>query len=164
MLHPRSSCFRYKRPPMTSRRCGDWSSASSVSSRSNRLVQVWFITLFAALDFADRNEVIGSALNLLLKELSNLGISLASNIQAEHIPVNSASDPSQPAHMYSPSETASQPMIQSLPQLFEPSMADGFGYNGIQMNPAAYQAMSSLEPLTVRVGAIHDSGHQGPVP
>lgn len=55
-------------------------------------------------------------------------------------------------------------MIQSLPQLFEPSMADGFGYDGIQMNPAAYQAMSSLEPLTVRVGAIHESGHQGPVP
>lgn len=66
--------------------------------------------------------------------------------------------------MYSPSETTSQPMIQPLPQLFEPSMVDGFGYNGIQMNPAAYQAMSSLEPLTVRVGAIHESGNQGLVP
>lgn len=29
------------------------------------------------------------------------------------------------------------------------------------MNPGVYEAMSALEPLSVRVGAIHDSNTQG---
>lgn len=45
-------------------------------------------------------------------------------------------------------------------QLFQTPWADNFGQN-MNVDRGVFEAMSSFEPLSVRVGAIHESGNQG---
>lgn len=53
------------------------------------------------------------------------------------------------------------PQSQQVRQLFQSPLAEDFGAESMAMNPGVYEAMSALEPLSVRVGAIHDSNTQG---
>lgn len=44
--------------------------------------------------------------------------------------------------------------------LYESTMPQNFGVEPIAIDPSVYQAMSSLEPLSVNVATIHDADTQ----
>ncbi|KAG7114136.1 hypothetical protein HYQ44_008838 [Verticillium longisporum] len=104
------------------------------------------------------NPVIGSALTLITKELVSLGIdvdALGLTNAPTTPPMSSFGIPSAlfgevPLGPMSDTQTAHIPNPHHLPFL------ETFGTEGFHMNPDVFQTMSSLEPLSVRMGAIHE--------
>ncbi|KAH0489204.1 hypothetical protein TgHK011_009645 [Trichoderma gracile] len=108
------------------------------------------------------SPVIGSAINALNRELSAVGISLdvpqhqqpppipitdfppvAPGYQAIDVPDDASSSQPQPAH-----------------PLFQVPSTHSYGAHAMAMDPGIFEAMSSLEPLSVRVGALSDMENQ----
>ncbi|KAH6608909.1 hypothetical protein Trco_002255 [Trichoderma cornu-damae] len=106
------------------------------------------------------SPVIGSAIDLLNKELSAMGISL--DVPGHRQP------PPAPAtgfrlesSMYQTAEIpSSQP--QSAHPLFQVPSTHSYGTHNMSMDPGIFEAMSSLEPLSVRVGALPNTDNQTP--
>lgn len=44
--------------------------------------------------------------------------------------------------------------------IFQPALSHNFGPESMAMHPGVFETMSTLEPLSVRVGAIHESENQ----
>ncbi|KAK5992564.1 Nitrogen assimilation transcription factor nit-4-like protein [Cladobotryum mycophilum] len=111
------------------------------------------------------SPVIGNALNLITRELLVLGITLDVVVPQHQEPPLPASSPDVPlAHaMYQAS--AEMPPIHPLitQPLFQSPMAPHHNVNPMALNPSIFEAMSSLEPLSVRVGAIQDSNNASPI-
>ncbi|RNJ58569.1 hypothetical protein D7B24_004438 [Verticillium nonalfalfae] len=104
------------------------------------------------------NPVIGSALTLITKELVSLGIDVDALGLANAPttpPMSSFGIPSAlfgevPLGPMSDTQTAQIPNPHHLPFL------ETFGAEGFHVNPDVFQTMSCLEPLSVRMGAIHE--------
>lgn len=101
-------------------------------------------------------SVIRSALNLINRELSGLGLAEDPSAQLPlqgppEIPLNNP--------IYPMPDMANQqpPMEQS----FQSPWANNFGAESMIVDPGVFEAMSSLQPLSVRVGEIHESSNQG---
>ncbi|KAM0258476.1 hypothetical protein ACHAQJ_003815 [Trichoderma viride] len=105
------------------------------------------------------SPVIGSAIDLLNKELSAIGISL--DAQEHYQPSTAPATNFQPeSSMY---QTAEIPSSQPQPAhpLFQVP-ARSYSNHNMSMDPGIFEAMSSLEPLSVRVGALPNTENQTP--
>ncbi|KAK1766916.1 nitrogen assimilation transcription factor nit-4 [Phialemonium atrogriseum] len=103
------------------------------------------------------NPVIGSALSLISKELARLGIETPQSPQQNY--VGSPSDPMiVPATNYPlTNEPAQLPRPPTRPyDQSQFSRLDEFGSQGFEITPELFEAVSTLEPLSVRVGALND--------
>ncbi|KAK2008873.1 fungal-specific transcription factor [Colletotrichum eremochloae] len=106
------------------------------------------------------NPVISSALNLITRELVRLGI----DISALGLPKMAATPPMatygipQPRPADAPPTSAPLgPEATSSPeQLYNFPFVDTLGPEAFAMDPQVFQTMSSIEPLSVRVGAIDE--------
>ncbi|KAL7793207.1 fungal-specific transcription factor domain-containing protein [Trichoderma ceciliae] len=106
------------------------------------------------------SPVIGSAIDLLNKELSAIGISL--DVQDHHQPQPApATDFHLEGSMYLSAEIPS-PQPQSAHPLFQVPSTHSYGTHNMSMDPGIFEAMSSLEPLSVRVGALPNTDGQAP--
>lgn len=104
--------------------------------------------------------VIASALNNINKELTALGIALGPSIN--QIPRTHTSPPpgsnvnmSGSAYQTSPDMGRQNP-VPSHP-VYQPSFSHNFGPDAMSMEPGVFEAMSTLEPLSIRVGTIPES-------
>lgn len=61
-----------------------------------------------------------------------------------------------------PSVEVPSPQPQTAHPLFQVSPAPSYGSQSMSMDPGIFEAMSSLEPLSVRVGALPNSENQAP--
>lgn len=104
--------------------------------------------------------MIDSAVNFLTKELGAVGISwngaTGKLVQAANL-TNPA--PGSESAFQGSSQQYHVPPGSQGNALFHSTIGDDMGSEPV--NPNVYQAMSSLEPLSVRVGAIHESGNAG---
>lgn len=116
------------------------------------------------------NPVISSALSLIMTEVSNLGLG--------HGLIPPPQEPPQPAPDVStmtPDIPLSDQMFDSsfeaVPQqgpyepeqLFQIPWADNPSPSSMAVDPGVFEAMSTFQPLSVRVGAIHESGNNAHV-
>ncbi|RFU81837.1 hypothetical protein TARUN_372 [Trichoderma arundinaceum] len=106
------------------------------------------------------SPVIGSAIDLLNKELSAIGISL--DVQEHYQPPSApAPDFHQQSPMYQPvGIPSSQP--QPAHPLFQVPSTQSYSTHNMAMDPGIFEAMSSLEPLSVRVGALPNTENPNP--
>ncbi|KAI8691646.1 hypothetical protein NCS56_00157700 [Fusarium sp. Ph1] len=114
------------------------------------------------------NPVISSALALITREVATLGLGLGLNPQQ---PPQPQPQPQQAAEMppMTPdvpiSESMYQPPFEMPPQqspyepeqLFQTPWADNLSPNSMAVDRGVFEALSTFEPLSVRVGAIHES-------
>ena len=98
--------------------------------------------------------MIGSALNLITRELMGLGI----DSPALHPPPEPVSSVDVEPPLFSPSIYQQQP-----PQYFYPvhdslqlSPFDNMNQPAFHISPELFEAVSSIQPLSVRVGALDD--------
>ena len=102
-------------------------------------------------------------MNLINKELSNLGISLSSSTY-HPIPEPSSAASENPFY-----QTQGLPGFQSQPMSPNPTEylfqshggSDSFGPDPMAMEPGLFEAMSSLEPLSAWVGTIPEFDKPG---
>ncbi|KAM0515433.1 hypothetical protein ACHAPE_005958 [Trichoderma viride] len=106
------------------------------------------------------SPVIGSTIDLLNKELSAIGISL--DVQEQYQPPPAPSPNFHPESSMYPSVEVPSPQPQTAHPLFQVSPAPSYGAQSMSMDPGIFEAMSSLEPLSVRVGALPSSENQAP--
>ncbi|KAJ4862334.1 fungal specific transcription factor domain-containing protein [Trichoderma breve] len=107
------------------------------------------------------SPVIGSAINLLNKELSAVGISLDVQDHYQPPPPPAATEFPQGSPVYQATEVpSSQP--QAAHPLFHVPSTHSYGTHTMSMDPGIFEAMSSLEPLSVRVGALPNTDPQNP--
>lgn len=59
-----------------------------------------------------------------------------------------------------PGNLPNQPPQMPPQQLFQAPWGDNLGPDSMTVDPGIFEAMSSLEPLSVRVGTIHDADNQ----
>ncbi|KAF4461830.1 nitrogen assimilation transcription factor nit-4 [Fusarium albosuccineum] len=112
------------------------------------------------------NPVISSALALITREVSNLGLGLGLNPtppqqpqpqqQPEMSPMASDIPISEPIYQ-PPFEMPPQQSPYEPEQLFQTPWADNLSPNAMAVDRGVFEALSSFEPLSVRVGAIHES-------
>ncbi|KAH8128027.1 hypothetical protein FP744_10001046 [Trichoderma asperellum] len=106
------------------------------------------------------SPVIGSAIDLLNKELSAIGISLDVQEHYQPPPAPSPNFHSESSMYPSVEVPSSQP--QTAHPLLQVPPAPSYGTQSMSMDPGIFEAMSSLEPLSVRVGALPNSENQAP--
>ncbi|EHK39943.1 hypothetical protein TRIATDRAFT_140324 [Trichoderma atroviride IMI 206040] len=106
------------------------------------------------------SPVIGSAIDLLNKELSAIGISL--DVQEQYQPPSAPSPNFHPESSMYPSVEVPSSQPQTAHPLFQVSPAPSYSAQSMSMDPGIFEAMSSLEPLSVRVGALPNSENQAP--
>ncbi|GJN70202.1 hypothetical protein PLICBS_004255 [Purpureocillium lilacinum] len=106
------------------------------------------------------SPVINSALNLLTRELAaiGMGLDMPSPRQSEPYPA-SRPEMSMPGSVYPQADEPRQMPPPSHP-LFQPTLNHSFGPESMAMHPSVFETMSTLEPLSVRVAAIHESENQ----
>lgn len=106
------------------------------------------------------NIVIASALNNINKELTAVGITVGSSMQQSPQAQTSSSTGSSaplPSGTYQTSaDIGRQIPIPSHP-VYQPSFSHNFGPDAMSMEPGVFEAMSTLEPLSIRVGTIPES-------
>ncbi|RDA88325.1 hypothetical protein CP532_5545 [Ophiocordyceps camponoti-leonardi (nom. inval.)] len=99
------------------------------------------------------SPVIKSALDLIHSALHGTGIDAASPCLSQ--PAESKSDASKPSMpMYQSSVEMSRQMPLPSHPLFQPAVNHMLGNESVAMHPDVFETMSSLEPLSVRVGAM----------
>ncbi|KAF9871318.1 hypothetical protein CkaCkLH20_11239 [Colletotrichum karsti] len=106
------------------------------------------------------NPVISSALNLIIRELASLGI----DVGALGIPKTAATPPmatygipqNRPMDGIPTSAPPGPEATSSPEQLENFSFVDTLGPEAFAIDPQVFQNMSSIEPLSVRVGAIDE--------
>lgn len=106
------------------------------------------------------SPVIGSTIDLLNKELSAIGISL--DVQEQYQPPSVPSPNFHPESSMYPSVEVPSSQPQTAHPLFQVSPAPSYSAQSMSMDPGIFEAMSSLEPLSVRVGALPNSETQAP--
>ncbi|KAK2594319.1 hypothetical protein QQS21_007964 [Conoideocrella luteorostrata] len=109
------------------------------------------------------SPVIASALNNINKELTAIGIPIGNSPQLP--PRTRASPPAGSSvpisgSVYQSSPEVSRPMPGIIHPIFQPSFSHNFGPDAMSMEPAVFETMSTLEPLSIRVGAIQESENQ----
>ena len=92
-------------------------------------------------------------MNLITKELSARGIILEGSAHPQQA-VPQTSSPYQFTNPEYPPNSGPHQSFQEDP-IFQTWM-DGMGNDSGMLDPEIFEAMSSFEPLSVRVGAIHD--------
>jgi hypothetical protein len=112
---------------------------------------------------------------LITREVATFGINLGGMPQQQQQPQPQPQQPprtptspsvipdiplSEPIYQ-SPPEIPPQPAPYEPEQLFQTPWADNFGGDSMNVDRGVFEAMSSFEPLSVRVGAIHESDNQG---
>ncbi|KAI5467521.1 fungal-specific transcription factor domain-containing protein [Mariannaea sp. PMI_226] len=115
------------------------------------------------------NPVISNALSLITREVSRLGINLSIPPQPPQYLQPTPSSPSvipdiplsESMYRPPPPEMATPQGPHEPDQLFQTPWADNFDHS-MNVDRGVFEAMSSFEPLSVRVGAIHESGTQAP--
>jgi hypothetical protein len=113
--------------------------------------------------------VISSALDLITKEMTNLGLSPGLNTQPQHQPqpapqpmpdISMASEIPLSETIYPPTfDLPTQQSPYEPEQLFQTPWADDMNPNAMAVDRGVFEALSSFEPLSVRVGAIYESGN-----
>ncbi|KAM0253522.1 hypothetical protein ACHAP5_000553 [Fusarium lateritium] len=115
------------------------------------------------------NPVISSALDLITKEMTNLGLSPGFNTQPQQQPqpapppmpdISMSSEIPIPETIYPPTfDIPTQQSPYEPEQLFQTPWADDVNPNAMAVDRGVFEALSSFEPLSVRVGAIYESGN-----
>ncbi|KAM0217778.1 hypothetical protein ACHAPA_001352 [Fusarium lateritium] len=115
------------------------------------------------------NPVISSALDLITKEMTNLGLSPGFNTQPQQQPqpapppmpdISMSSEIPIPETIYPPTfDIPTQQSPYEPEQLFQTPWADDMNPNAMAVDRGVFEALSSFEPLSVRVGAIYESGN-----
>ncbi|KAF4447419.1 hypothetical protein F53441_9030 [Fusarium austroafricanum] len=115
------------------------------------------------------NPVISSALDLITREMANLGLntgfSTPSQQQPQPMPqpmpdVSMPTDIPISETIYPPTfEIPAQQSPYEPEQLFQTPWADNMNPNAMAVDRGVFEALSSFEPLSVRVGAIYESGN-----
>ncbi|KFA72321.1 hypothetical protein S40288_02474 [Stachybotrys chartarum IBT 40288] len=109
------------------------------------------------------SPIIGKGLSLVHRELAALGFSLEEVPQpitqpSVHNTVPGMSNISNTNPTYSPIGDMPLPHAPYVTSgLYESTMPQNFGAEPIAIDPNVYQAMSSLEPLSVNVATIHEA-------
>jgi hypothetical protein len=109
-------------------------------------------------------EVIGTALKTLTRELTTLGIHTpympqpVPEAQPEFTPV----EPNVPTYP----QMELQPSVQFPQEQLQPSVFGNAPMQGYEITPELFEAVSSLEPLSIQIGALdeskpYESGFQG---
>lgn len=102
-------------------------------------------------------SVINSALQLITSALNDMGLDVPSPRQSYPAPASTRCQAPFSASMYqNPVDVSRQMPLPSHP-LFQPAMNHMLSPESMTMHPDVFETMSTLEPLSVRVGAI-----QGP--
>ncbi|EQK99446.1 Zn(2)-C6 fungal-type DNA-binding domain protein [Ophiocordyceps sinensis CO18] len=106
------------------------------------------------------SPVINSALNLITSAMNGMGLGIPSPHQSHPVPATTRCQVPVPVLMYqNPVDVSRQVPLPSHP-LFRPSMNHMLGPESMAMHPDVFETMSTLEPLSVRVGAIQGSENQ----
>lgn len=92
------------------------------------------------------NPVVASALGLITAELARLGIKILIPPPTSH-----SSDPNYPAH-----RDPRQPLQPPPQERFLVPIVDSFSSEQFDFTPELFEAVSALEPLSVRVGVLQD--------
>ena len=108
--------------------------------------------------------VIGSALSHITRELAAVGIAPAPPIP-EAAPQTPAASAEVPVVQGVFTSSPMMPLQQPQPQLprdhvFQAPWTTTFQPESISMHPGVYEAMSSIQPLSVGVGALHELDSQ----
>ncbi|POR39119.1 Nitrogen assimilation transcription factor nit-4 [Tolypocladium paradoxum] len=98
--------------------------------------------------------IINSALNLLTKELA----AVRNPGQSQPRPAPRADIPMAGPMYHNSAESRQMPLLSEY-QL-RPALNTNFSPDSMAMHPGVFETMSTLEPLSVRVGAIHGSENQ----
>ncbi|GAB0137962.1 hypothetical protein EsDP_00006212 [Epichloe bromicola] len=111
------------------------------------------------------SPVITSALNNIEKELTAIGIPLEAspqmNSQAQSSPP-AGSTASGSGSIYQNSPEPNRPLPAISHPVFQPSFRNNFGPSAMSMEPEVFETMSTLQPLSIRVGAIQESENRAP--
>ncbi|KAF5676212.1 nitrogen assimilation transcription factor nit-4 [Fusarium circinatum] len=115
------------------------------------------------------NPVISSALDLITREMANLGLDPGfSTPQQQPPPPMPQPMPDVPMPTDVPITETIYPASFDIPsqqspyepeQLFQTPWADDMNPNAMAVDRGVFEALSSFEPLSVRVGAIYESGN-----
>ncbi|KAG7420851.1 fungal-specific transcription factor domain-containing protein [Fusarium sp. MPI-SDFR-AT-0072] len=115
------------------------------------------------------NPVISSALDLITREMANLGLDPGfSTPQQQPPPPMPQPMPDVPMPTDIPITETVYPASFEIPaqqspyepeQLFQTPWADNMNPNAMAVDRGVFEALSSFEPLSVRVGAIYESGN-----
>ncbi|OAQ62965.2 C6 transcription factor [Pochonia chlamydosporia 170] len=106
------------------------------------------------------SPVIASALNNINKELTAVGIAVGSSVQQSpgaHQSPSTGASLAIPGGTYQTSPDMGRQMPVPSHPVYQPSFSHNFGPDAMSMEPGVFEAMSTLEPLSIRVGAIPDS-------
>lgn len=106
--------------------------------------------------------VIASALNNITKELSAIGIGLGASPQPQpqsHPPTSTTPRPDIPGgpSMYHTSPDMPRQVPLTNHPVFQPALGHNFGPDPMSMEPGVFETMSTLEPLSTRVGGMPGS-------
>lgn len=107
--------------------------------------------------------VIGSALNNINRELTAIGITIETSPRMVSQPRSSpptGRTASSAGSVYQISQELNGPMPGISHPVFQPSISNNFGPDAMSMEPEVFETMSTLQPLSIRVGAIQDSGNR----
>ncbi|PHH92546.1 hypothetical protein CDD83_6944 [Cordyceps sp. RAO-2017] len=100
------------------------------------------------------SPVINSALDLINSALNGMGLEIPSPRQSPAMATSTRSGTAAASVMYqNPVDMSRQMPLPSHP-LFQPAMNQMMGPESMTMHPDMFETMSTLEPLSVRVGAI----------
>ncbi|TWU76330.1 hypothetical protein ED733_005968 [Metarhizium rileyi] len=106
------------------------------------------------------SPVIASALNNINKELTVVGVPTGLTIQQSPQTHPSSTTGSSTPLSGSTYGTSSDMKIQTpIPShpVYQPSFSQNFGPDAMSMEPGVFEAMSTLEPLSIRVGTISET-------
>ncbi|KAM0551809.1 hypothetical protein ACHAPJ_008380 [Fusarium lateritium] len=116
------------------------------------------------------NPVISSAFDLITREMSNHGLGMGFDSQPQPQPqpqpppqqmpdVSMASDIPISEPVYQPTFEMPAQSPYEPEQLFQTPWADNLNPNAMAVDRGVFEALSTFEPLSVRVGAIYESGN-----
>ncbi|KAF9767015.1 hypothetical protein IL306_000478 [Fusarium sp. DS 682] len=114
------------------------------------------------------NPVISSALDLITREMANLGLDPGFSTPQQQPPPMPQQMPDVPMPTDIPITETIYPASFDIPtqqspyepeQLFQTPWADNMNPNAMAVDRGVFEALSSFEPLSVRVGAIYESGN-----
>lgn|SRR6478736_2843830 len=122
-----------------------------------------------AIQALTHHTVISSALDLITREMANLGLDPGFSTPQQQPPppmpqpmpdVQMPTDIPITETVYPASfEIPAQQSPYEPEQLFQTPWADNMNPNAMAVDRGVFEALSSFEPLSVRVGAIYESGN-----